>query len=139
MRDIHVQLGTGDHWRLRLGVGHPGNKDEDVWHRTPKFNAPSFTAEVRPAPGRRAHSRLGHHLGVIPLCFARSIGMSFSRSLDHLRWTKPAALKRRPGHAQGEKENGDFTFLTLRPDAPAMAVNDTFDGRQANTGSRKIV
>lgn len=30
LRDIHEQMGTGDYWRLRLGVGHPGNKDEVV-------------------------------------------------------------------------------------------------------------
>ncbi len=30
LRDIHAQLGSGDYWRLRLGVGHPGNKDEVV-------------------------------------------------------------------------------------------------------------
>jgi len=30
LRDIHAQLGTGDYWRLRLGVGHPGNKAEVV-------------------------------------------------------------------------------------------------------------
>lgn len=30
LRDIHAQLGTGDYWRLRLGVGHPGHKDEVV-------------------------------------------------------------------------------------------------------------
>ena len=30
LRDIHAQLGTGDYWRLRLGVGHPGNKDEVI-------------------------------------------------------------------------------------------------------------
>jgi PTH1 family peptidyl-tRNA hydrolase len=23
LRDIHAQLGTGDYWRLRLGIGHP--------------------------------------------------------------------------------------------------------------------
>lgn len=28
LRDIHAQLGTGDYWRLRLGIGHPGNKAE---------------------------------------------------------------------------------------------------------------
>lgn len=28
LRDIHAQLGTGDYWRLRLGVGHPGDKAE---------------------------------------------------------------------------------------------------------------
>lgn len=30
LRDIHAQLGTDDYWRLRLGVGHPGNKAEVV-------------------------------------------------------------------------------------------------------------
>jgi PTH1 family peptidyl-tRNA hydrolase len=28
LRDIHGQLGTGDYWRLRIGIGHPGDKDE---------------------------------------------------------------------------------------------------------------
>jgi PTH1 family peptidyl-tRNA hydrolase len=31
LRDIHAQLGTDQYWRLRLGVGHPGNK-ADVIH-----------------------------------------------------------------------------------------------------------
>ena len=30
LRDIHAQLGSADYWRLRLGVGHPGNKGEVV-------------------------------------------------------------------------------------------------------------
>jgi peptidyl-tRNA hydrolase, PTH1 family len=30
LRDIHAQLGTDNYWRLRLGVGHPGNKAEVV-------------------------------------------------------------------------------------------------------------
>ena len=28
LRDIQAQLGTGDFWRLRLGIGHPGIKSE---------------------------------------------------------------------------------------------------------------
>ena len=28
LRDIHAQLGTGDYWRLRIGIGHPGAKAE---------------------------------------------------------------------------------------------------------------
>lgn len=28
LRDIHAQLGSADYWRLRLGIGHPGNKTE---------------------------------------------------------------------------------------------------------------
>jgi peptidyl-tRNA hydrolase, PTH1 family len=30
LRDIHAQLGTGDYWRLRLGIGHPGVAAEVV-------------------------------------------------------------------------------------------------------------
>ena len=28
LRDIHAALGTPDYWRLRIGIGHPGNKAE---------------------------------------------------------------------------------------------------------------
>lgn len=28
LRDIHAQLGTGDYWRLRIGIGHPGVKSQ---------------------------------------------------------------------------------------------------------------
>jgi PTH1 family peptidyl-tRNA hydrolase len=28
LRDIHAQLGTADYWRLRVGIGHPGEKSE---------------------------------------------------------------------------------------------------------------
>jgi PTH1 family peptidyl-tRNA hydrolase len=30
LRDIHAQLGTDAYWRLRLGVGHPGDRAEVV-------------------------------------------------------------------------------------------------------------
>lgn len=30
LRDIHAQLGSGDYWRLRIGVGHPGVKTEVI-------------------------------------------------------------------------------------------------------------
>ena len=30
LRDIYDQLGTGDYWRLRLGIGHPGVKSEVI-------------------------------------------------------------------------------------------------------------
>ena len=28
LRDIHAKLGSPDYWRLRLGIGHPGQKSE---------------------------------------------------------------------------------------------------------------
>jgi PTH1 family peptidyl-tRNA hydrolase len=28
LRDIHGQLGSPDYWRLRIGIGHPGSREE---------------------------------------------------------------------------------------------------------------
>ena len=28
LRDIHAQLGSPDYWRLRIGIGHPGDRSE---------------------------------------------------------------------------------------------------------------
>lgn len=28
LRDLHAHLGTPNYWRLRIGIGHPGNKDQ---------------------------------------------------------------------------------------------------------------
>jgi peptidyl-tRNA hydrolase, PTH1 family len=30
LRDIHAALNTPEYWRLRIGIGHPGNKAEVV-------------------------------------------------------------------------------------------------------------
>ena len=30
LKDIHAALGTADYWRLRLGIGHPGHRNEVV-------------------------------------------------------------------------------------------------------------
>jgi peptidyl-tRNA hydrolase, PTH1 family len=30
LRDIHAALGTPDYWRLRIGIGHPGDRNEVV-------------------------------------------------------------------------------------------------------------
>ena len=43
LRDIHAQLGSAAYWRLRLGVGHPGSKDEVVdW----VLQIPSFDHKI---------------------------------------------------------------------------------------------
>ena len=30
LRDTHAALGTADYWRLRIGIGHPGDRNEVV-------------------------------------------------------------------------------------------------------------
>lgn len=56
LRDIHVQLGASDYWRLRIGIGHPGVKAEVIhW------------VLGRPAPGDRQliESAMDHALASV--------------------------------------------------------------------------
>jgi PTH1 family peptidyl-tRNA hydrolase len=32
LKDIHAQLGSGNYWRLRIGIGHPGSREEVTGH-----------------------------------------------------------------------------------------------------------
>ena len=32
LKDIHVQLGASNYWRLRIGIGHPGSKEQVIGH-----------------------------------------------------------------------------------------------------------
>ena len=44
LRDIHAQLGSGEYWRLRLGIGHPGVKSEVIHWVLQKPSAEQRTA-----------------------------------------------------------------------------------------------
>jgi PTH1 family peptidyl-tRNA hydrolase len=40
LKDIHVQLGSSNYWRLRIGIGHPGSKEQVTGHVLGKPQAP---------------------------------------------------------------------------------------------------
>ena len=51
LRDIHAQLGSADYWRLRLGIGHPGDKS-DVAHWVLKKPSPEHRVLIEEAIDR---------------------------------------------------------------------------------------
>jgi PTH1 family peptidyl-tRNA hydrolase len=61
LRDISQRLGSHEYWRLRLGIGHPG--DKDLVH--------DYVLQ-RPSPEDRAaiDAAIDSALGVLPLCLA---------------------------------------------------------------------
>jgi len=61
LRDISQRMGSHDYWRLRIGIGHPGNKD-----------AVSGYVLGRPSPEDRAaiDEAIERALGVLPLCIS---------------------------------------------------------------------
>ena len=59
LRDIHAQLGSPDYWRLRIGIGHPGEKSE-VANWVLKKPAPDQRTLIEDsiAHPRRAHTSM---------------------------------------------------------------------------------
>lgn len=51
LRDIHAQLGSSDYWRLRIGIGHPGHKN-DVANWVLKKPSPDERAGIEAAMDR---------------------------------------------------------------------------------------
>lgn len=61
LKDIAAHLGAADFWRLRLGIGHPGNRDEVVNY---VLNPPSREEQVL------IDATLDKGLGVLPQLLA---------------------------------------------------------------------
>ena len=59
LRDIHAQLGSPDYWRLRIGIGHPGEKSE-VANWVLKKPAPDQRTLIEDsiAPSLKAHTAM---------------------------------------------------------------------------------
>ena len=58
LKDSHAQLGTPDYWRLRIGIGHPGSREEVVnW------------VLRKPAPEQRVliHEAIDQSVAALPL------------------------------------------------------------------------
>jgi PTH1 family peptidyl-tRNA hydrolase len=53
LKDIHAMLGTQDFWRLRLGIGHPGEKAE-----VPNYVLKKPSAEHREAIAKASEQSL---------------------------------------------------------------------------------
>ena len=61
LRDISQRLGSHDYWRVRIGIGHPGDKNA-VQHYVLEKPAPADREAIEATADKAA--------GVIPLCIA---------------------------------------------------------------------
>jgi peptidyl-tRNA hydrolase, PTH1 family len=94
LRDIHAQLGSPDYWRLRIGIGHPGERSEVV-HWVLK----------KPAPDQREAiaEGLARSLQALPDVLADRMAQATAR----LHTRKPPRPKPpRPAQAEGMAPSG---------------------------------
>lgn len=80
LRDIHAQLGSADYWRLRIGVGHPGDRQEVV----------HWVLKKPPADQRRLiDDSIARSMQVLP----ELIGGDMTKATAHIHTTKPPRPK----------------------------------------------
>jgi PTH1 family peptidyl-tRNA hydrolase len=86
LRDISHRLGSHDYWRLRLGIGHPGDKNVVADY---VLNKPS--AEDREA----IDGAIGRSLDILPLCLAGDLQGAMQK-LHSYEKEKPVEKKAEP-------------------------------------------
>jgi PTH1 family peptidyl-tRNA hydrolase len=86
LKDISQRLGSHDYWRLRLGIGHPGDKNVVADY---VLNKPS--AEDREA----IDGAIGRSVEVLPLCLAGDMQGAMQK-LHSFEKEKPAEKKAEP-------------------------------------------
>ena len=83
LRDISQRLGSHDYWRLRLGIGHPGDKGAVVDYVLQK-----------PSAGDRAEidEAIGRSIEILPLCLAGDLQGAMQK-LHSVEKEKPVEKK----------------------------------------------
>ena len=92
LKDISHRLGSHDYWRLRLGIGHPGDRNVVADY---VLNRPS--AEDRQA----IDGAIGRGIEVLPLCLAGDMQGAMQK-LHSFEKDKPVEMKDKPVEKKAE-------------------------------------
>jgi len=97
LKDISQRLGSHDYWRLRLGIGHPGERDEVSDYVLGKPTAED-RAEIDEAIGRSVE--------ILPLCLAGDMQSAMQKlhSVEKPKKAKPVENKPEPPKAVAKVE-----------------------------------
>jgi PTH1 family peptidyl-tRNA hydrolase len=109
LRDISHRLGSHDYWRLRLGIGHPGDK-----------NAVADYVLHRPSTEERAaiDEAIARSLEILPLCLAGDLQGAMQK-LHSFEKEKPVAKKPPEPKAEPKVEVKSAPQPAPQPDKPA--------------------
>lgn len=89
LRDISHRLGSHDYWRLRLGIGHPGDKDRVADYVLQKPSAED-RADIEEAIGRG--------IEILPLCLSGDLqgAMQKLHSVEKVKTERPVEKQAEP-------------------------------------------
>ena len=115
LRDISHRLGTHDYWRLRLGIGHPGDRNavaDYVLHRP--------SAEDRAA----IDAAIARSIEILPLCLAGDLqgAMQKLHSAEKEQPAEKSAAEAKPAENKPvEPKPAEKKSTETKPEAPVQA------------------
>jgi hypothetical protein len=124
LKDISARIGSHDYWRLRIGIGHPGNRrlvTDYVLHKPAQEERAAIDAAISQA------------LEVLPLVLAGDLQGAMLK-LHSRQPVEPAALPEKPRKSEKPEapvevakaepaERPKPVAKSGKPDKPAKAVN----------------
>ena len=95
LRDISQRLGSHDYWRLRLGIGHPGDKNAVVDYVLQKPSADDRAA---------IDEAIGRSIEILPLCLAGDLqgAMQKLHSVDKEKPVEKKPVEKKPVESKAE-------------------------------------
>jgi PTH1 family peptidyl-tRNA hydrolase len=116
LRDISHRMGSHDYWRLRLGIGHPGDK-----------NAVTDYVLQRPSAEDRAaiDEAIARSLEILPLCLAGDLQGAMQKLHSVDKEAKPAdgkdakPVEKKPAEKKPEPKSAAKAVPTPGPEKPA--------------------
>jgi len=122
LRDISHRLGTHDYWRLRLGIGHPGDRNAVV----------GYVLQKPPAEEREAiDGAIARGIEILPLCLAGDMQGAMQKLHSVAEKEKPAAKKTEP-RPEPKAEPNAAPRVETQPEKPASRglFGSIFSGRK---------
>jgi PTH1 family peptidyl-tRNA hydrolase len=111
LRDISQRLGSHDYWRLRLGIGHPGDRNAVVDYVLQKPSADD-RAEIDAAIGRS--------IEILPLCLAGDLQGAMQK-LHSVEKEKPVEKKPAEKKPEPKVEAKPAVKPAVKPEAKPEA------------------
>jgi PTH1 family peptidyl-tRNA hydrolase len=123
LKDISQRLGSHDYWRLRLGIGHPGDKNTVADY---VLNRPS--AEDR----AEIDEAIGRSIEILPLCLAGDMqgAMQKLHSVEKERKAKPVEKKPEAPKAVAKTETKPEPKVEVKPEPEKKGLFGSLFGKK---------
>ncbi len=121
LKDISQRLGSHDYWRLRLGIGRPGDRNAGA----------DYVLQKPPAEDREAiDAAIGRSIEILPLCLAGDTQGAMQKLHSHVEKEKPVAKKPEAPEAVAKPEPKPEPKVEAKPEPEKKSLFGSLFGKK---------